>query len=50
MSLLLEKKQMKPMINAIVNEIQILSKKLNVIPIDKILKCLGFPNDWKDII
>lgn len=50
MSIFLDSKKLNALKNSIDNEINILSKKLKVIQIDKILDIMGFPSDWKDLI
>ena len=46
---LLSKQQFTDFINEIQYEVDILSGKISVIPIEKILNAIGFPSNWKDI-
>ena len=47
---LLSTQQFVDFINEIGYEVDILSGKVSVIPIDKILSTIGFPNNWRDIV
>lgn len=50
MKSLISDKQFIDLINEIGYEIDILSGKISVIPIEKILKRMGFLNNWRDIV
>ena len=47
---LLSTQQFTDLINELGYEVDILSGKVSVIPISKVLKCMGFPNNWRDIV
>ena len=50
MKSLLSTQQFIDLINEIGYEVDILSGKVSVIPINKILNKIGFPDNWRDIV
>ena len=47
---LLSSQQFNDLINEVGYELDILSGKMSVIPISKVLDKMGFPNNWRDIV
>ena len=47
---LLSSQQFNDLINELGYELDILSGKMSVIPISKVLDKMGFPNNWRDIV
>ena len=47
---LLSCQQFNDLVNEIGYEIDILSGKMSVIPISKVLNNMGFPDNWRDIV